>query len=66
LPAGRAADAEAVYSEDLRRNPHNGWALFGLARSLREQKKLQEAAKVDERFKQAWSRADVELMTSRF
>ena len=64
--AGRAADAEKVYREDLKRNPENGWALFGLAQSLREQKQTQEAAQVDERFKKAWARADVQLTASRF
>lgn len=66
LAAGRAADAEAVYREDLKRNPENGWALFGLAQSLREQKKTQEAATVDGRFQKAWARADVKLTASRF
>ncbi len=33
LQAGRAADAEQVYREDLKRNPGNGWSLFGLAQS---------------------------------
>ena len=32
LKAGRAPDAEAVYREDLRRHPENGWALLGLGR----------------------------------
>ncbi|MGE0679439.1 MAG: tetratricopeptide repeat protein [Candidatus Binatia bacterium] len=66
LAAGRAADAEVVYREDLKRNPENGWALYGLAQSLRAQKKTQEAAQVDERFKKAWARADVTLTASRF
>ena len=26
---GRAVEAEAVYWDDLRRNPENGWSLFG-------------------------------------
>jgi tetratricopeptide (TPR) repeat protein len=30
LDAGRPLEAEVVYWEDLRRNPENGWALFGL------------------------------------
>src|SRR5205823_550157 len=37
LQAGRSADAEAVYREDLRYYPNNGWSLFGLAQSLRAQ-----------------------------
>jgi len=66
LQAGRAGDAELVYREDLRRNPENGWSLFGLAQSLRAQGKTAEAAQVDERFKKAWAQADVTLSASRF
>ena len=32
LEAGRAAEAEAVYREDLKRFRENGWSLFGLTR----------------------------------
>jgi predicted Zn-dependent protease len=66
LQAGRPADAETVYREDLRRNPDNGWSLHGLARSLRVQGKDAEAAAVDARFRTAWARADVVLAASRF
>jgi tetratricopeptide (TPR) repeat protein len=66
LRAGRAAEAETVYREDLRRNPENGWSLFGLAQSLRAQGKAQDAAAADERFRRAWARADVTLSASRF
>jgi len=66
LQAGRAADAETVYREDLARNPGNGWSLFGLSQSLRVQVKTGEADQVDARFRTAWSRADVVLRASRF
>jgi tetratricopeptide (TPR) repeat protein len=66
LQAGRAGDAEQVYREDLRRNPGNGWSLYGLAASLRAQGKTAEAAQVDESFQKAWARADVKLTASRF
>jgi tetratricopeptide (TPR) repeat protein len=66
LQAGRASDAEQVYREDLRRNPANGWSLFGLAQSLRAQGKTAEAAQVDESFRKAWTQADVKLTASRF
>ena len=66
LQAGRAAEAEAVYREDLRRNPENGWSLFGLAQSLRAQGKSAEAGAEDARFRRAWTRADVTLTASRF
>ncbi|MGH9350103.1 MAG: hypothetical protein ACRD26_22845 [Vicinamibacterales bacterium] len=66
LEAGRAAEAETVYWEDLRRNRDNGWALFGLARALKAQKKHDEAALVEARFRKAWARADITLTASRF
>ena len=66
LQAGRASDAEPVYREDLRRNPGNGWSLFGLAQSLKVQGKTAEAAQVDEGFRKAWAQADVRLTASRF
>jgi tetratricopeptide (TPR) repeat protein len=66
LQAGRAAEAEAVYREDLRRNPENGWSLFGLAQSLRAQGKNVDATAVDARFRRTWARADVTLVSSRF
>jgi len=63
LDAGRPADAETVYREELQRNPENGWSLFGLAQSLKVQGK--ETAAVDDRFKVAWKNADIELKSSR-
>lgn len=66
LKAGRAAEAEAVYREDLKRNPENGWSLHGLTQSLRAQKKQDEADATEQRFRKAWARADVKLTTSRF
>jgi tetratricopeptide (TPR) repeat protein len=66
IEAGRAAEAETVYWEDLRRSRDNGWALFGLLQALKAQKKTDEAALVEARFKQAWQRADITLTASRF
>jgi predicted Zn-dependent protease len=66
LAAGRPAEAEAVYREDLRRNPENGWSLFGLATSLEGQQKGHEAQQAWARYRQAWGRADVTLTASRF
>ena len=66
LKAGRNAEAEAVYREDLKRFPENGWSLFGLAAALRAQGKSAEAAAVEKRFANAWSAADVKLTASRF
>lgn len=66
LEAGQAAEAEAVYREDLRQYPNNGWSLFGLAESLRAQDKTEAAAKVQQQFELAWQYADVKLTASSF
>ncbi|HEU4724376.1 MAG TPA: hypothetical protein VFU59_03665 [Candidatus Eisenbacteria bacterium] len=66
LAAGRGAEAEAVYREDLKRFPENGWSLRGLADALRAQGKQADADAVEARFKKTWAAADVTLKTSRF
>ncbi|WP_414584345.1 tetratricopeptide repeat protein [Scytonema sp. PCC 10023] len=66
LKTNRGAEAETVYKEDLERYPENGWSLFGLVQSLRQQGKTREALTVQERFEQAWKYADVKLIASRF
>jgi tetratricopeptide (TPR) repeat protein len=66
LEAGRPAEAETVYWEDLTRNPKNGWALFGLSQALRAQNKNDEARAIDAEFKKAWANSDVTLTASRF
>lgn len=66
LEAKRPAEAETVYWDDLRRNPKNGWALFGLAQALRAQGKNDEAKAVEADFKTAWANADITLTASRF
>ena len=66
LAAGRPAEAETVYWEDLRRNKENGWSLFGLMQALKAQSKNEDAALVEARFKKAWAKADVTLNASRF
>jgi predicted Zn-dependent protease len=66
LEAGRPAEAETVYWEDLRRNQNNGWSLYGLAQALKAQKKTDEAALIEARFRKAWERSDVTLTASRF
>jgi hypothetical protein len=39
----------------------NGWALYGLGRALRLQKKDAEAEGLEARFKAIWDKADVTL-----
>jgi tetratricopeptide (TPR) repeat protein len=59
--AGRPAEAEAVFREDLRRHPRNPRALFGLREALRAQGKVVAADTVDREFRAAWTAADVPL-----
>jgi len=66
LEAGRNAEAETVYWEDLRRNKENGWSLFGLMQALKAQGKNDDAALIEARFKKAWAGADVTMSSSRF
>lgn len=66
LEAGRADEAEVVYWQDLKRNPENGFALHGLAASLRAQGRVEEAAAVERRFEAAWKDSDTPLESSRF
>jgi tetratricopeptide (TPR) repeat protein len=65
LAAGRADEAEAVYWEDLRKNPGTGWSLFGLMQALKAQGKDADAALVEARFRAAWKDSDISLTGSR-
>ncbi len=60
----RFAEAEQVYRDDLARLANDGWALFGLAESLRLQHKLAAAKEVDAQFAAAWTHADTKLRSS--
>lgn len=65
MKAGRFAEAEQVYRDDLARLPDNGWSLFGLADSLRRQKKNEaEAGAVQAKFQKTWAKADLKIATS--
>jgi tetratricopeptide (TPR) repeat protein len=58
LLAGRHAEAESVFREDLRRNQRNGRSLFGLAESLKGQGKTDSATLIEAQYQRAWSKAD--------
>jgi tetratricopeptide (TPR) repeat protein len=64
MQAGRYAEAEQVYRDDLARLPENGWSLYGLAHSLELQHKDQEAASVEARFHKIWAKADLRITSS--
>ena len=62
---GRYAEAEQVYREDLARLPDNGWSLYGLAESLRAQKKNADEAKATRaKFQKIWAKADTKITSS--
>lgn len=64
LEAGRHADAERVYRDELTDHPRNGWSLFGLREALAAQGKPDAAAQRD--FERAWTRSDTWIIASRF
>jgi tetratricopeptide (TPR) repeat protein len=66
IEAGRAGDAEEVYRDDLTRHPNNGWALYGLAQSLRTQGRDAEALAAQQQLDTAWKNADVTLAASAY
>ena len=66
LADGKAAEAEAVYREDLRRHPNNGWSFFGLSQALAAQKRDQEAADARKQYEAAWTKADLKLASTAF
>ena len=61
LQAGRPADAEKVFREDLAKNPRNGRSLFGLMESLKAQNKESDARWIQQQFDEAWKNADTIL-----
>ncbi len=61
LAAGRPSEAESVYRTDLDHFPENGYALAGLAASLRDQGHMTQAEEVDGRLTRAWAHADIAI-----
>jgi tetratricopeptide (TPR) repeat protein len=66
LAAGKPADAEQVFREDLKRNPRNPRSLFGLERSRRAQNRDADAAWVQSQFQSALKNADTTLTLATF
>jgi tetratricopeptide (TPR) repeat protein len=67
LSLGRAAEAEKLFLEDLKRFPNNGWSLSGLHASRVKQGRERDGATVmlQTQLAQAWGRADVKLDAGR-
>ncbi len=66
MAAGRNAEAEAVYEQDLARNPRNGWALLGLEKARRAQRDTEGLDELVRLRKRSWSRADCSPTSSCF
>jgi tetratricopeptide (TPR) repeat protein len=66
LSVGMPDEAEVIYAADLRKNPENGYSLFGLAEALRLQGKTDDAEAVTKRFTRSWADATHQLASSRF
>lgn len=67
LEAGQAKEAEAVFNEELRHFPENGWSLYGLVQSLKAQgkKRAKDVEAAQQRLDKAWANADFQLTTVR-
>ena len=63
--AGKYAEAETVFKEDLVTFPENGWALKGLYNALAAQGKKHGAADANDRFHKAWKGSDIQIKSSR-
>ncbi len=66
LDAGKSGESEAVYLEDLKKNPGNGWSLQGLYQAQKKSGKKAESEATLQRFKKAWESADIAIESSRF
>lgn len=64
LKAGKNAEAERVYRDDLKTWKKNGWALIGLHNALAQQKNTSEAQATKAAFDKAWLHADVKIAGS--
>ncbi|WED41823.1 tetratricopeptide repeat protein [Legionella cardiaca] len=66
LKWGDPKEAIRLYQQDLKQYPQNGWALYGLAKALKQLGKTAEAAQVYEEFKRAWKYSDIPIPVSLF
>jgi tetratricopeptide (TPR) repeat protein len=64
IKAGRFAEAEKVYRQDLARWPENGWALRGMSQALAGQGKSDAAKQFADRFATMWRKSDTSISSS--
>jgi tetratricopeptide (TPR) repeat protein len=60
------AEAEQTFREDQAMFPMNGWSLYGLYMSLKEQGKAKEADSTLKQFQKAWQHSDTKIESSVF
>nr|WP_321236445.1 hypothetical protein [uncultured Psychroserpens sp.] len=58
-------EAIAIYKEDLKRLPRNGWAQHGLKLAYEKLGDADNVAKMKEAIKDSWATADIELLGSK-
>lgn len=66
INAGRPDDAADVFERDLQFLKGNGWSLRGLADALHAANEPERAARVELRFAEVWSDADISLPSAHF
>jgi len=66
LIAGRAQEAEREFRAHLREFPGNGWALYGLAESLRRHGRGGDAVRATAQLRAAWARAGLARPDARY
>jgi len=66
MRSGKAAEAELTYREDLKRNPGNGWALYGLMQALKAEGRSTDARAAEAEFRKAWRYATISIGASAF
>ena len=64
LKAGKTAEAERIYRQDLMTWKKNGWALIGLHIALVQQKNTREAEVVKTAFDKSWQHANIKIAAS--
>jgi hypothetical protein len=65
MAAGRFAEAEQVYRDDLKYLPENEWAFLGLYQALAaQQKEGDELQSTRARFEKIWAKAEVKTTSS--
>ncbi|MEO8711081.1 MAG: hypothetical protein ABI405_03105 [Parafilimonas sp.] len=66
IKAGKYADAEKTFREDLQINLNNGWSYTGLATALQKQGKKKDAASAEMLARKAFQRSDVKITEAVF